>query len=230
MRIDRVFLRPGVLAAAMCSWVACGGVDGAIGPGPSAPSDAAADADTPVDVDASAQADANVDRDAAPLSTWDGETCSLDITYAYGTNGGNVASRDRTTLTPPAAYLLTRTRDGGDSGPMSRACSATIGGCGEGIPQPSELAVLLADFHAVDVEAAFAAGNTGAPVLFGVDMRPVDGQVFVVERGDGRAFAVGSACGGASGCVPVPAGVATLVADLTALDQLELSTTACSNL
>jgi hypothetical protein len=67
-------------------------------------------------------------------------------------------------------------------------------------------------------------------VLFGLDQRPTDGAVFVIGRDDGRAFAVGDPCVGDPRCTAIPPTVATLVADLRALDQFELATAACSSL
>ena len=173
--------------------------------------------------------DGALNGDGTLLPDGDGGACVLDHTYSFGLDGGLVAFSDSSTLSPPAAFSLTRTRYGGDAGPTSRTCMAMLT-CEEGDASPPSLGPVLADFRAAAVQAALSAGDAAAPVLFGFDQRPSDGAVFVIRRDDGRAFAVGSPCGGQPGCVPIPPAVDALVADLKALVLEELATAACSNL
>jgi hypothetical protein len=86
----------------------------------------------------------------------------------------------------------------------------------------------IADAH---VQAALRAAT---PPLYGNDPRPYDGTVFSFIRADGRGFFAGDACNGGGGtgtsCVPIPAGITRLVADLRALDQQQLADPSCAGL
>ena len=76
-----------------------------------------------------------------------------------------------------------------------------------------------------DVEQARAMGM----VLFGVDTRPVDGQVFRIEIGSDSVIDVGSPCQSA-GCDPIPAGVSALADLLRAIDSEQLGLDPCAGL
>jgi hypothetical protein len=79
-----------------------------------------------------------------------------------------------------------------------------------------------------DVQTAL---SMATPPLYGIDSRPVDGSVFVLHRAsDGHSFMVGSDCGGASGCTPIPAGISSLVTMLRNLDTQELAEPGCEAL
>ena len=82
-------------------------------------------------------------------------------------------------------------------------------------------------FNDADVMAAFADQTS---TLYGRDTRPVDGQVFVVTRGDGRHFEVGAECAAASGCRAIPAGLARLQTVLTNLTTQQLARPECAAL
>jgi hypothetical protein len=103
-----------------------------------------------------------------------------------------------------------------ESGPAGKSptevCDSLLVGCGNSIG----VGDLNASLNNADVQAALQA----APVLYGGDPRPVDGQVEHLEIG-GKVIEVGGACGqnGGSGCLPIPDGVAGLVAVLRALEM-----------
>jgi hypothetical protein len=137
----------------------------------------------------------------------------------WGNDGGRVAYRDSSVL-DCVTYRHVREDFSSPSGAPLRcelelACSAasrvSVGG------------VMQALAHA-DVTAAFAR----APVLYGQDMRPVDGQVFVLTRA-GRSVTVGTDCSGGSGCEPIPAGVKALQQLLRALDEEQLAKEPCAS-
>lgn len=81
-----------------------------------------------------------------------------------------------------------------------------------------------AAFAHPDVVAAFAA----APILYGRDTRPVDGQVFEIEEVGGAIVTVGSDCGSVGpACVAIPPGVAALQALLVRLETERLGESDC---
>jgi len=92
---------------------------------------------------------------------------------------------------------------------------------------PVDIERIKIDFAHADVQAALAQAK---PPTYGGDARPVDGTIFQFLRDDGRGFLAGNPCGGAASCVDVPPGIATLVADLRALDERELMDAACAAL
>ena len=97
--------------------------------------------------------------------------------------------------------------------------------CAQDLECPGEVmaeAVALALAHS-DVRQALAA----APVVYGVDSRPVDGQVWRFTVG-GASVDVGGPCAGASQCNPIPEGVQALMDLLTALTAQELARGECA--
>src|SRR6185503_15065230 len=104
-----------------------------------------------------------------------GGTCNACVTPAllWGNDGGRVATRD-SSVVDCAVYRHVRENFSSPSSPPLRcekmlACSGASG--------VSMESVVRALAHA-DVTAAFAQ----APVLYGRDMRPVDGQVLLLTR------------------------------------------------
>ena len=95
------------------------------------------------------------------------------------------------------------------------ACSAPSG--------VSVESVVRALAHA-DVTAAFAQ----APILYGRDMRPVDGQVLVLTRA-GKNVTVGADCAGGTGCQAIPAGIKALEQLLRTLDSEQLAKEPCAS-
>jgi hypothetical protein len=86
---------------------------------------------------------------------------------------------------------------------------------------------ILRDLADPDVVLAMAMAT---PPLYGFDQRPVDGTMFQVLRGDGHGFLAGGSCDTGAFCHgPVPAGIARLVSDLEALDQLQLADPSCAS-
>jgi len=92
--------------------------------------------------------------------------------------------------------------------------------CGSGALGIGDITGALAN---ADVQSALRV----APVLYGRDLRPVDGTVFRVTVG-GQTIDVGAACESLAGCRPIPRGVAALVEVLRSLDRQELGKLACS--
>jgi hypothetical protein len=148
--------------------------------------------------------------------------CFLDATYTYGWIGGDVAFLDTVMLTPPTGYEYSRSPVGGTT--PSAICTPAIPFC-TALPQ-IDMCDITADLAEADVQRAL---SLYATPLYGVDSRPVDGQVFELKRSLGGSILVGGDCPAtSSSCVPIPAGVAKLVADLRALDEQQLADPSCA--
>jgi hypothetical protein len=97
-------------------------------------------------------------------------------------------------------------------------CEQPITDCA-GVIGPGDVTRAVA--HA-DVRAAIAA----APVLYGEDNRPGDGQVLRIQLGS-AIVEVGEPCK-LDGCKPIPAGVGALANLLRSLTKQELARSPCS--
>src|SRR5690606_15690238 len=122
-------------------------------------------------------------------------------------------------LEPCNAFELTREYRGD---PPDRTCANDVPCAGDAVTMSEVLAALA---HA-DVVAAFDA----APVLYGRDTRPVDGQVFSVTQ-SGATVLVGAPCtgGGVGECTPIPPGVQALVDLLAALTEERRAEEPCAS-
>ena len=148
--------------------------------------------------------------------------CTLDATYAYAWTGGDVAFVDTATLTPRNLYSYSRIPVGGTT--ASASCMPPIPLCESALP--IQICDITVDLFYGDVQRAFSLAE--AP-LYGVDSRPVDGQVFEIKRSTGGSILVGGDCPPtSSSCVPIPAAVAKLVADLRALNEQQLADPSCA--
>ena len=125
-------------------------------------------------------------------------------------------------------YMYSRIPTGPTQEPVT--CAPPLPACNA--PSAIDLADINRDLADPDVQAALqAALHRPTPPLYGVDMRPSDGTVFLFEPSAGDPFLVGSPCPvTSSSCMPIPAGITKLVADLRALDQQQLKDPACSGL
>jgi hypothetical protein len=140
----------------------------------------------------------------------------------WGDDGGRIATRDFSVL-DCVTYRHVRENFSTPSAPPLRceqqlACSAPSGVSAESVTSALTNA---------DVRAAFAR----APVLYGRDMRPVDGQVFMITQA-GKVVTVGTDCsvpGTGGACEAIPAGVSALVRLLRALDQEQLASEPCAS-
>ena len=148
-----------------------------------------------------------------------GDPCTACIgeTLRWERDGGFVAYRSSSEVEACRDYAHTRTPS---TGGAATSCSNSVPCEGDAITI-GDLDAALA--HA-DVVAAFAA----APILYGFDPRPVDGQLFQITLGD-RTVGVGSACTGGGGpCEEIPAGVEALRALLTTLEAERLAEEDCA--
>lgn len=198
--------------------------------------DAATDTslDTAVDTSPDVAPDTAVDispdtsPDVASDTASDGPptVCSLAAVYTFGLDGGLVASRDIARIEPPRRFTLTRMDFRiADAGTLS--CSTVLNDCGPNDGGTVDTQVLLDAFANADVVAAFAdTTNT----LYGRDPRPVDGQVFMITRGDGRHVEIGPDCGGVTGCRAITPGLARLRAVLETLQTMQLAQPECASL
>jgi len=135
-------------------------------------------------------------------------------------DGGFVASRDSSSISPCRTYGHKREEFGGSPPPPAKTCSQDLLKCGAGD------ALDIGDVQAALANADVTAALASAPVLFGRDNRPSDGQVFQIVVG-GKKIEIGDDCGGASGCKPTPAGVAALRTLLENLDTAQLAISPC---
>ncbi|MBL8600897.1 MAG: hypothetical protein JNK72_03140 [Myxococcales bacterium] len=166
--------------------------------------------------DIALSADTPVARDAACLSA-----VSAEVTYGH--DGGLVAFRYTYSLRPAATFVALKTFT--DASPVR--CETAVPSCNT--PNEVDIDEVASALASPDVEAAFeAARANNNMVLYGVDPRPVDGQVFYVQRGGARVM-VGDPCrtGGGAGCTTAPVGVQRLVDVLTALAEQERLRPAC---
>jgi hypothetical protein len=152
------------------------------------------------------------DRDA-------GTPCCVDSTVAWYFDGGLVAYRDKSSIAPCKTYEHHRETSGG--GPMGAKCTNEMLACGAGD------AIDIGDVRAALGHEDVVAALKEAPVLYGRDTRPVDGQVFRVVV-SGKTIDVGSDCAGAAGCRAIPPGVKTLADMLRAVDAAQLAKAPCA--
>lgn len=154
--------------------------------------------------------------------------CDIPATYTYGLDGGITPSRNVVTLAPGRSFTFRRTPFGLlDAGVCNCSCTTMLDYCGTSDGGTIDTLGVINAFNDREVMAAFA---DQATTLYGRDTRPVDGQVFVVTRGDGRHFEIGDDCGGAMSCRAIPAGLARLRTLLTNLEAQELTRPACAAL
>lgn len=203
---------------------ACGG---------STTSDAGVDVVAPIDApDVVAPSDVRDGSTDAPIPNdirVDAEPyCDVPGTYTYGLDGGLVPYRLEVTLRPGRSFTFTRIELGRvDAGPCDCTCTTMLEFCGTSDGGTVDTLGVIYAFNDPDVVAAFADQTN---TLYGRDSRPVDGQVFVVTRGDGRRIEIGDACNGGMGCREIPAGLARLRAVLTTLQAQELARPPCNRL
>ena len=143
----------------------------------------------------------------------------VDQTLTWNQDGGFVAYRETNTLEPCRSFTLVREPVSTD--PPSQMCTDPMESC-EGLVNPADIQAALG--HA-DVVAALAA----APILYGRDTRPVDGQVFQIHIVD-RVIEIGMDCNGAADCIDEPAGVLTLRTYLQTLASQIRARPPCSEL
>ena len=145
--------------------------------------------------------------DADAGSPPDGGACDcIANKLAWQWDGGLVAYRDKSSIAPCRTF--TRTREGSGA---AMTCNREMLKCGAG--DAIDMGDVQAALAAADVVTAFKS----APVLYGRDSRPVDGQVYRIDYG-GKVVEVGDDCGAISACKPIPEGVKKLVSLLKALD------------
>jgi hypothetical protein len=151
-------------------------------------------------------------------------SCTLSHTFIFGSGGGFINSQTTAQLSPTSGFQITTTQGGPQ--PTETSCMPPLPACGDA--NAIDLADIVADLAHADVVAALA--TTNAP-LFGAAV--LDAGVFLVTRDDGKSFSVAPGDCGTTlppDCVPTPAGVAQLVADLSALEAAGVADAACAGL
>jgi hypothetical protein len=133
----------------------------------------------------------------------------VDATVGWWRDGGLVPSRWQSRVEPCATYLYVNSE-------LGEPCGSTLQGCG-GAVGIDDLNTALSH---PDVKQAF----TRAPVLYGADPRPLDGQVDHIEVAD-QVIEIGEDCGKPE--CEVPEGVAELGRVLERLQLQEQERTIC---
>jgi hypothetical protein len=149
--------------------------------------------------------------------TGDSGTCGCTTRHVgWGMNGGHVTYHDSSAL--EICNLFLHQRMPVSQGIPAMSCEQQFTNCTSTIG-PGEVTRAIANS---DVQAAIAA----APILYGDDPRPADGQVLGIQIGS-ASIEVGGACK-APGCKPAPAGVSALADLLMAMTKQELSRSPCN--
>jgi hypothetical protein len=145
----------------------------------------------------------------------------LPATLRFGFEGGLTPTTESFSLEPALTFRAEQRT--GDM--VTARCMTTIPTCGvSGMVGVSEVREALANRQ---VQIAFGMAR-GMPILVGRDTRPVDGQVFFIER-DGAQILVGETCRVGSGaCTDIPTGIQRLMDVLRALRDQELLRTQCA--
>ena len=141
-----------------------------------------------------------------------GGSCCVAAPLSWGPDGGNGLYTDQNTLSPCASYTRERTPRVTD--PPTLSCTQDLGGC--------DVMVSGADVDAALTHADVTTAIADAPVLYGCDSRPVDGQVLRIEIGQ-AVIEVGS-----EGCGGIPEGVAALAELLRDLETEQRSRGECA--
>ncbi len=106
----------------------------------------------------------------------DGGSCALPEVYAYGDIGGHISYQDHVVI-GTTGYMYSRVPSGPTQEPAT--CAPPLPACNT--PNAIDLADINRDLADPDVQAALqAALHRPLPALYGVDMRPSDGTVFLV--------------------------------------------------
>jgi hypothetical protein len=173
---------------------------------------AGADAGTPADASIADTAGADtaspVQQDTPPPADSASAVCAFDRSYEFYRDGGLRLYQDRSKLTPPRQYALSRDRYGG-------APPAT---CIRILACETVTAISSAIAHPDVLEAM----KQPTRPHYGGDPRPVDGTVFMFVRDDGRGFIVGPGT--------VPAGVRALEELLLKVAMESLAAPECAGL
>ena len=167
------------------------------------------------DAGAHAQQDAAVQNDAGTSAG------CLAQAVKWGMDGGLVARHDAFSIEPCRAFAIRRTE-----------FSAADGGAGCENEIASTAMTSVVDVNTALAHPDVAAAIAAAPMLYGGDSRPVDGQVLRIELGK-AVIEVGDDCGSGSGmgtCKAIPPGVAALRATLAALTEQQQKLPDCDAL
>jgi hypothetical protein len=141
---------------------------------------------------------------------------SQAVTWRW--DGGMVAFQEQSSLSPCKSYERVRTSPDG---------SSVLGSCTQDTPTCLASSIDVTDVEQAlahpDMQKAFAA----APVLYGEDPRPWDGQLLQITRG-GKTVEIGVECTGQPSCTPIPQGVGLGGQILEDLDAQEIAKPPCS--
>jgi hypothetical protein len=148
----------------------------------------------------------------------DGACGCTETSLSWGHDGGFVVYREISTLSPCASFQHTRSPISGEAPDVT--CTRELSECA-GVNSAADVQAAL---DHPDVVSALAA----APVLYGLDTRSVDGQVFQLRVGE-ALVEVGMECGSGGGaCQDIPTGVASVAELLQQLTDEQLALAPCS--
>lgn len=151
--------------------------------------------------------------------------CMFTATYTVGTDGFFSSASDKAVLAPPQAYQHVAYIHGDAGQLITVGCAPAIPPCTDGgATSDCDIAQDLAD---PVVQAALAQST---PPFFGEDTLGTDGNAFSLERDDGHGFKEEDIACVSAGCIPVPAAIARLKADIQKLDGALILSSECTAL
>lgn len=133
-----------------------------------------------------------------------GRPACTEHVIRWGEDGGLVASSIQFLLEPCARFRAFTMTPGQ---PEQMICDSVV---------PDDRSVSAGDLDALIASDDVMRAIADAPVVFGIDSRPVDGTVKRIEI-DGAIIDVGGPCAGGAGCVAIPRGVSELATMLQSL-------------
>jgi hypothetical protein len=165
--------------------------------------------------------------DSAPRKVDCSGDCQFVYTYTVSTDGFFAYAADKMVLSPSQSYEHQAYffGDGGNGSLQTVTCAPAVPSCTSG--GPVSVCDIAQDLDDEVVQAALA---QSPPPFFGPDSRPVDGSAFSFMRDDGHGFEEGDGTCASPTCVPVPAAIARLKADLEALDGALILSPECTAL
>jgi hypothetical protein len=199
---------------AHCRWLTTG--EGSSGTQPrdagTWPGDGDGDGDSGGRLDAGSAGGADAGADGGAPS---GDCVAAEL--GFGPDGGFVAYLDSFELSPCDDFAAERSSfaiPGNDA-----SCQSQVAG---------DASVTIADVNAALADADVQAALAAAPVLYGRDTRPADGQTYRIEV-DGARIDVGSPCTAGTGCSTIPTGVDALRQLLQTLTTQQLAAPGCES-
>jgi hypothetical protein len=154
--------------------------------------------------------------------------CSLSSQLSFGYTGDLAAYSDGYAISSGSQKIwVIRNYCAGKGDGSIPSCSPSLPTCGAaGVVSLSTIAQDLTD---ADVQFAF---GLSTPHVYGVDNRPSDGAVWVINQASGGSIFVGTPCPSPvmNSCQPIPPGIQRLADDLKTLATAASAAPECAGL